>query len=451
MPIKSLIHKLLGLGLALWGTASVLFFLIHLLPSYNLPRGMDQADVTAYGNAASSVQQQVKADYLKRRGLDQPLFYFKISPNGLQKNGTVPTPYYLEAFIEKASKTHGLNATRAFLREWNLFLLDIESQTQSLSKNIALHAFFNDWALQESSKGRASLESRFLLDLTKTGQNRASKVMQAWHQLMNSSPQVTDLLPTIAWVGNKNQYHIWLAGIITGNLGTSTKDYEPVKDKLLSSLKVSASIALPATFVALVLSCMLAFWMSLPEKSELKTGITHILYALDSLPGFMITLGIFALYLILGGTLASYDALSFNPFSGTILLGSLSVVLFLLPFLTLFFQRSLLSELNQPYIRTAQAKGMSFRNALATHGVPNALASVTVVVADMLASLIAGVLIVEVTFSLPGTGSLLAHSLVSQDFATVIGLTLSLLLFRTTLMWLTEAANSFLDPRTQRV
>ncbi|QHL86641.1 ABC transporter permease subunit [Nibribacter ruber] len=253
------------------------------------------------------------------------------------------------------------------------------------------------------------------------------------------------LLPVVQWNSWDNQYHLWLTEIIAGRLGTSLQDYSPVQDKVAKALKVSSIIAFPGFGLALIGSFILGFWLTLTPLSLATKWVKQVLYTLDSVPGFMITLGIFALYLLAGGTL--FFASSGMSFTPSTLLGSGCVALFLLPFLSLFFHQSLQQEASKLYLRTAQAKGLSFSQAMVYHALPNALASSVVVIGDILASLLAGVLIVEVTFSLPGTGSLLAKSLLTQDYPTVIGLTLFFLLLRTVLMWTADIVSGLIDPR----
>jgi peptide/nickel transport system permease protein len=447
MSLKSLFLKLTGLVLSIWATITALFFISQLVAGSNAPLGMRELDAAVYGNSSSTIKRKVNDQYKQRKGLDLPLFYFTIKPYGVAKGEQLTKLAELNAFSGKASLWHGLNATESFLKKWKLATLKLSSSPQGIVKLSELTELLNEWANSQTSEQKRELETRFLLVSQKTGQKRFLDLKKSWQNLIIASSPTWYYLPILDWTGTNNQYHSWIKNILSGDLGTSTKDYRPVTYKVMESLRMSAIIGLPGLILALSFSLVVGFWLSLPGKTYIKNSITQLLYILDSLPGFMITLGIFALYLSLGGDLSSNFLEESMAFTGFSFLGSVCVALFLLPYLTLYFHQSINKEQDKLYVRTALAKGLSYTKVMIAHVVPNAIAAAIVVVADILASLIAGILIVEITFSLPGTGSLLAQSLTSQDYPTVIGLTLFLLVCRTVLMWTADIANALLDPR----
>ncbi|WP_066511582.1 ABC transporter permease [Rufibacter sp. DG15C] len=453
MPLKRLFLKLAGLALAIWGTVTALFFLSQLVPAFHSPKGMSEVDAAVYGNSSSLIRQQVKDQYQQRMGYHLPLFYFSIKPYGIEKGEQLHQhqPTTLIPFSGKATLWHGEKATDNFLKEWRLATPEISALPQGRVKIKELSQLLNGWVNSQTPSKKRELEAQFLLNSQKTGQKRLTSLAKAWQDLLADSSPVWYYLPILHWEGSNNQYNRWIKEIFSGDLGISAKDYRPVTDKVLESLQVSAAIGLPGLAIAILFSLGVGFWLSIPKKTILKSSVTQLLYVLDSLPGFMITLGFFALYLTLGGDLSSNYMGESLAFSGVTSLGSFCVAMFLLPYLTLFFHQSILQEQSKLYLRTALAKGLSYHEVLLIHAIPNAIASAVVVVADILASLIAGVLIVEVTFSLPGTGSLLAQSLLTQDFPTVIGLTVFLLVFRTVLMWLADITNALLDPRKRTI
>lgn len=85
---------------------------------------------------------------------------------------------------------------------------------------------------------------------------------------------------------------------------------------------------------------------------------------------------------------------------------------------------SMLDTLNQDYMTTARAKGLSERKVISRHAVPNALIPVVTVGALMLIALLNGVVITETIFSIPGMGSFLADAALSLDVVSVLGVTM---------------------------
>jgi peptide/nickel transport system permease protein len=85
---------------------------------------------------------------------------------------------------------------------------------------------------------------------------------------------------------------------------------------------------------------------------------------------------------------------------------------------------SMLDTLNQDYMTTARAKGLSERKVISRHAVPNALIPVVTVGALMLIALLNGVVITETIFNIPGMGSFLAEAALSLDVVSVLGVTM---------------------------
>jgi len=112
------------------------------------------------------------------------------------------------------------------------------------------------------------------------------------------------------------------------------------------------------------------------------------------------------------------------------------------------FTRSAMVEvLGQPYVRTASAKGILWRNVVSRHALPNAAIPIVTVMAFLVGYLVAGALIVENVFSWPGIGRLLVLSVTNRDFAVVqcililIGFTMVLANFCVDLLY------GWIDPR----
>jgi peptide/nickel transport system permease protein len=112
------------------------------------------------------------------------------------------------------------------------------------------------------------------------------------------------------------------------------------------------------------------------------------------------------------------------------------------------FSRSAMIEvMNQPYIRTASAKGLKWRDVVWTHALPNAAVPIVTIVGFMVGSLIAGAVVVESIFSWPGIGRLLVVSVTNRDLAVVQCILLMIAATMVVSNLVVDLLYGWLDPR----
>ncbi|MGI4974977.1 MAG: ABC transporter permease subunit [Janthinobacterium lividum] len=194
---------------------------------------------------------------------------------------------------------------------------------------------------------------------------------------------------------------------------------------LAYSVPLTGGAAVVATALALVLALYLA-------KASSGTGRTLVqasLAILQVMPLFLVAL----LLLLL---LANPEMLNLLPaagqgpapsaliaigrWAGRAALPLLSLVLAVLPTLTLPLAASLRHELTAAYATTARAKGLPIGRVLRRHLLPNALLPLFTTLTDLLPTLVAGTVVVEVVFALPGSGRLLAEAAAAHDYPVVV-------------------------------
>jgi peptide/nickel transport system permease protein len=112
-----------------------------------------------------------------------------------------------------------------------------------------------------------------------------------------------------------------------------------------------------------------------------------------------------------------------------------------------FVRASTLDVLNQDYIRTARAKGLSRTEALMVHGLRNAAIPVISVLGIQIAGLIAGVVVIEQVFNLPGVGQMLVRDVGNRDFDKVQGTLLLIAVIVLVIGFLVDLAHYLIDPR----
>ncbi|MFC6712318.1 ABC transporter permease [Paracoccus cavernae] len=112
------------------------------------------------------------------------------------------------------------------------------------------------------------------------------------------------------------------------------------------------------------------------------------------------------------------------------------------------FSRSAMIEvLGQPYVRTAMAKGLSWRGVVWKHALPNAAVPIVTLIGFMLGSLIAGAAVVESIFSWPGIGRLIVTSVANRDLAVVQTILLVIAASMIIANFLVDLTYGLLDPR----
>ncbi len=241
------------------------------------------------------------------------------------------------------------------------------------------------------------------------------------------------------------QYIDFISGAVRGDFGTSYRTRRAVIDEVRERLPITLKLILPAIFLATLAGIGLGIVSAANHDTAIDAGTMVAAVVWVSMPSFWF--GILLIYLFA-------VHLGWLPVAG-----SGGVRYFILPVTTLAMQgaaliarltrSNMLEVLGQDYIRTAHAKGVSERTVLYKHALRNALNPVLTVVGLRLGAVIAGSVIIEQVFALPGMGRLLIHSIQGRDFPAVQGLILLLAFMFVVTNLIVDMCYGFLDPRIQ--
>ena len=259
------------------------------------------------------------------------------------------------------------------------------------------------------------------------------------------------------WHGAANQYHAWVRGLLHGDWGYSYRDGQPVLALLRPALAYTLPLASAAALLATGLALLLALYLARAPGGWLRRLVRAALGGLQVMPLFLLALGLLLL-------LANPDVLNLLPAAGLPPPGSppgqvaaywlaraalplLSLVLAVLPELTLPLAAALRHETQAGYATTARAKGLTTAQVLRRHALPNALLPLLTTFTDLLPTLAAGVVVVEVLFALPGTGRLLAEAAAAHDYPLVVAGVLLTAGARLLALVLADVLYFLLDPR----
>ena len=260
------------------------------------------------------------------------------------------------------------------------------------------------------------------------------------------------------WQGIPNQYHSWLLRMTQGDLGTSLGSREPVGAQLWQALAYTLPLVGSTLLITLLLAWQLA--EQLAARAWWQPMVQAALTGLQALPLFAIALALLLL-------LANPEVVAWFPPYGLgqrtpadvgwgawlvayayhALLPILSLLLSVLPAVTLQLAGALRDELAQPYISTAYAKGLSLPQVIRRHALRNALLPSLTQLTDLLPTLVAGTLVVEVVFALPGMGRLLVQAATTRDYPLLVGGVLLIGTARLLALLLADVLYGWADPR----
>ena len=247
------------------------------------------------------------------------------------------------------------------------------------------------------------------------------------------------------------QYLTYLTNALTGDLGVSFRTGQPVTATLLERLPATVSLAVGAILVAIVIALPLGMISALRNGSAIDHGARVFSQFGVSVPDFW--MGIL-LILLLSGVLGWLPPSGYTPFSESpsgwfehLVLPAVTIGLVSASILTRFVRSSVLEQMSRDHVRTARAKGLSGRLLVQRHVLRNALVPIVTVAGVQLASLLGGVIVVEVLFAWPGLGLLTFDAVEARDYPVMQGAVLLVAGLFLLINLLVDVLYAFLDPR----
>jgi peptide/nickel transport system permease protein len=247
------------------------------------------------------------------------------------------------------------------------------------------------------------------------------------------------------------QYLAWAGAVLQGDLGISLRTQQPVLELIGEKLPVTIQLAVMALIIAILIGIP-AGVLSAYKKGTWIDWLANIV-ALSglSVPNFW--LGIMLILLVsvkLGWLPASgYMPLSEDPVQSIKVMLMPAFVLGTAIAATLMrhTRSAMLSVLKSDYVRTARAKGLRERVVLVKHALRNALVPVVTVITLLFGELLAGAVLTEQIFTIPGFGKLVVDAVFNRDYAVVQGIVLCTGIAFIAMNILADAAYRVLNPR----
>ncbi|WP_421858393.1 ABC transporter permease [Oricola sp.] len=250
------------------------------------------------------------------------------------------------------------------------------------------------------------------------------------------------------------RYLAWIGGLLTGDLGTSYTYSVPVAELVSERIAVSLPLALLALFLSTAIAIPVGIVSAARRGTATDTGVMAATQLGIAIPNFwfaLLLVYVFAvtLRLVPAGGFPGWEA-GFWPALNALLLPAVALALPQAAILARVTRSALIEVLGEDYIRTARAKGLPANMVLWRHALRNALIPVLTILGLQFAFLLAGTIIIESVFYLPGLGRLVFQAITQRDLIVVESVVVLLVATVIIVNFLVDLAYAWADPRLRR-
>ena len=242
------------------------------------------------------------------------------------------------------------------------------------------------------------------------------------------------------------QYGKYLENLLHGDMGTSyvLQKGRAVKDIIFESFQVSMGLGVRALLLAIVCGIILGCIAGLC-KDNLPDAIIRVFSSIGiSMPGYVIASG---LMIFLAVNLKVLPV-NYNKPGGWVM-PMLTLAIYPTSYLTRLTRASILEVMNQDYLRTERAKGMSEFVVVFIHALKNSLIPVITYLGPLTASILTGGFVAESVFSVPGLGRYFVSSISSRDYTMIMGVTIFYSALIVFMNLICDILYKIVDPRIQ--
>ncbi len=247
------------------------------------------------------------------------------------------------------------------------------------------------------------------------------------------------------------RYFSWLSSFFFGDMGTSYSYGVSVKSMLAQKLPITLTLTLLSFFLTIIISIPIGMLTSKYEDRALSKAVDVIGQLSMSIPPFF--LGILITYVFgmvlrffTPGGFVSYNV-NFIRFLGYLIAPAAAIAIPKAAMNTKLLKTSILSERKLDYVRTAYSRGNSTMDVLYKHVLKNAIIPVITFLGMTLADIVAGSLVIEQVFSIPGYGRLLISSIANRDYPVVQAIIAIIAMIVIVINLIVDIMYQILDPR----
>ena len=250
------------------------------------------------------------------------------------------------------------------------------------------------------------------------------------------------------------QYAYWLGAVLQGDFGVSIRTKLPIGEMILQKLPITIQLAAMAMLVAILIGIPAGIVAAVWRGTRLDHGANVVALSGLSIPNFWLGIMLILLFSVQLGWLPSGGYVSPREDLAANLQGMLLPALVLgtgnAAVLMRHTRSAMLGVLRQDYIRTARAKGVRERFVVLKHALRNALVPVVTLGTLQFGELLAGAVLTEQVFSIPGFGKLIVDAVFTRDYAVVQAVVLCVAVAFLLMNLIADVAYVLLNPRLRR-
>ena len=250
------------------------------------------------------------------------------------------------------------------------------------------------------------------------------------------------------------RYSSWIIGMIGGDFGTSYTYNVPVSELISERLVVSLPLAIFALLLSAMVAIPVGLYAALHRGKAADTTSMAIAQIGIAMPNFwfaLLLVYVFAvmLKLVPAGGFPGWSE-GFWPAIQALILPTIALALPQAAILARVTRSALIEAMGEDYIRTARAKGLTRSQTLWSHALRNAMIPVVTIMGLQFAFLLAGTIIIENVFYLPGLGRLVFQAITQRDLIVVESVVIILVASVITINFLVDITYAWIDPRLRR-
>jgi peptide/nickel transport system permease protein len=249
------------------------------------------------------------------------------------------------------------------------------------------------------------------------------------------------------------QYGSWMFNLLSGR-GNRSLNYDmPVYDLIADCLAVTGPLALMAMLFAVVISLPLGIYAARKQNQPADVSVMFFTQLGLATPEFWLGILLILLFAVRLGWFAAggFPGWSENFWGSlqALLLPAFALGVIRASILTRLTRSSMLEVLREDYVRTARAKGLRERTVIYAHALRNALIPVLTIMGLQLGQLLAGAIIIENVYYLPGLGRLVFNAIGQRDLPVVRDVVLFMAAAVVVVNFIVDLAYAYVDPRIQ--
>lgn len=241
------------------------------------------------------------------------------------------------------------------------------------------------------------------------------------------------------------QYLRYLQGLLHLDLGTSYSFQAPAFDVVLDRLPYTMTLAIASILLTTVVSVPLGVWMARNAETRRELGANAVTIAGQSMPDFWTGLMLITVFAVL---IPIFPTAGFATWS-SLVLPTVTIAILQIALISRLVRREMLGAFTSPYVTVARARGVSERELIWRYSMRNSAIPVLTALGTRFASLLNGVVVVEVVFAWPGVGSLVVRALETRDYPLIQATVLVTAVLAVLVQLLVDLCYPLLDPRVR--